>query len=331
MSTTFGKAKRILQPYCGQSGKAFESKELDEFTLKALQYVLITGSPGAEMRFELCSAKGQVTLPYELQTPLKVLVNGRVGGVMDRWFEFRSRPDNCDNYLECGNLLIENPNTYFTVYDGPAEFQIGIKGNLVEDRNAHAIFSGYDITGREIYTQHHGKQISGEYMSAICNQISWSNAYFNRLTGVVKTRTNGYVTAYWRDRLGNQGFLSDYSPVEEIPNYRRFDLNIPHCPDYAKISIIGRTRLKENYAENDRIPFDTLYNIEVAGQQIKAQATNQTELAQANDGFLQKLVERDASHSNIRNGKSLETFYHTSGGTIQGIVPKGASRRRGKW
>jgi len=327
MSTTFGKAKKILQPYCGLSGKAFDSPELDEFTRKVLEYVIITGSPGAEMLFELCSAKGQVTLPYELQTPLKVLVNGRVGGVMDRWFEFRSRPNNCDNYIECGDLLIENPNPYFTVYDGPSEFQIGVKGNLAEKSDAYAIFSGFDITGREIFTQHHGRPVSGEHLDVVCNQITWSNVYFSKLSGFVKSRTNGYVTAYWRDRRGNQGFLSDYSPVDEAPTYRRLKLNIPNCPEYAKLSIIGRTRLKEFYAENDRIPVDTLYSIEVAGQQVKAQGTNQTKLAQANDGFLQQLVERDANHKNVNNGKSIEVFYHTSGGTIKGIVRRGIKGR----
>jgi hypothetical protein len=330
MSITFGKAKRILQPYCGASGKAFNSKELDEFTWKILQYVLITGSPGAEMLFDLCAHKGQLTLPYELEVPLKVMINGSVGGVMDRWFDFRSRPDNCDNYLECANLLIENPNTFFTVYDGPSEFQIGVKGNLKEDVDAHAIFSGSDITGREIYTQHQGSPISGEYLDIKCNTITWSNVFFSKLSGFKKTPTNGYVTAYWRDRSGMQGFLSDYSPVEEAPSYRRFKLNIPNCPEYAKISIIGRTRLKEKYAENDRIPFDTLYTVEVAGQQAKAQATSQPELAQANDIFLQKLVERGATHKNLNNGKAIEVFYHTSGGTIRGIVPKNALRGR-RW
>lgn len=330
MSITFGKAKRILQPYCGTSGKSFNSKELDDFTWKVLQYVLITGSPGAEMRFELCAHKGQLTLPYELDVPLKLLVNGSVGGVMDRWFEFRSRPDNCDSYLECANLLIENPNTYFTVYDGPSEFRIGVKGNLKEAEGAHAIFSGFDGTGREIFTQHKGDPISGEYIDIKCNQITWSNVYFNRITGFQKTPTNGYVTTYWKDRNGTQGFLSDYAPSDEAPSYRRFKLNIANYPEYAKISIIGRTRLKEKYAENDRIPFDTLYSVEVAGQQVKAQTTNQPELAQTNDAFLKTLVERDATHKNLNNGKPIEVFYHTSGGTIRGIVPKHGLRGR-RW
>lgn len=330
MSITFGKAKKLLQPYCGQSGKAFHSKDLDEFTLKVLQYLLITGSPGAEQRFELCSARGYVTLPYELQTPLKMLVNGRVGGVMDRWFEFRSRPNNCDHYLECADLLIEDPNTYFTVYDGPTEFQVGVKGNLRESDEAYAIVSGVDLTGRPIYTQHKGEQISGEFLQIKCNHLIWSNAYFNKISGFVKTPTNGYVTLYWKDRHGNQGFLSDYSPVDTAPSYRRFKLNVPNCPDYAKVSIIGRTRLKDHYAENDRIPFETLYNVEVAGQQVKAQSTNQSDLAKTNDSFLRDLVERDAGHKNINNGKAIEVFYPTSGGTIKGIVRKYGFGRYGR-
>lgn len=326
---TFGQAKRILQPYCGTSGKAFTSPELNEFTLKVLQYLLITGSPGGEKLFEITAGPGFFTAPYELETPLKLLVNGRVGNAVDQWFMFRSRPNNCDRFIECGDLILENTNTFFTVFDAPSEFQIGVKGNQ-EEKCAHAIFAGSDITGREIYTQHKGVKISGEYLDITCGEIHWSNVFFNKITGVVKTPTNGYVTAYWRDRNGSQGFLSDYSPGEEAPSYRRFKLNIPECQyGCSKISIIGKTRLKPFYADTDRIPFDTTYNVEIAGQQVKAQTSDQLDTAKAADSFLQELLERETSHKSLKNGKPIEVFYPTSGGTIKNIVRRfGFSRRR---
>lgn len=328
MSITFGKAKEILQPYCGQSGKAFSSKELNSFTLKVLQYLLITGTPGGEKLFQINAGKGYFTAPYELETPLKLMVNGRVGGAVDKWFLFRSKPNNCDNYLdlECGDLIIEDPTEYYTVYDGPEEFQIGVKGTQDEDCKAIAIPAGFDLSGREIFTQHKGAAISGELLEIKKNEIVWSNVFFNKITGFVKSITNGYVTCYWKDRDGNQGFLSDYSPADESPTYRRFKLNIPNCPPFSKISIIGRTRLKDYYADSDRIPFDNAYSVEVAGQQVKATGTDQLELSKGKDTFLQTLVERENTHKAVNNGKAVEVFYHTSGGTIKGIVRKGFRR-----
>lgn len=330
MSITFGKAKEILQPYCGQSGKSFDSKDLNTFVLKVLQYLLITGSPGGEKLFEINTGRGYFTAPYELDTPLKLMVNGRVGGALDKWFAFRSKPNNCDNYfdLQTGDLILEDPREYFTVYDGPTEFQIGVKGTQSEC-DAYAIPSGFDLSGREIFTQHKGAHIAGELLEIKKNEIRWSNVFFNKITGFVKTPTNGYVTCYWRDRYGLQGFLSDYSPADEAPTYRRFDLRIPNCPEFAKISIIGRTRLKDNYADNDRIPFDTAYSVEIAGQQVKAQGTDQLESAKDKDTFLQSLVERENTHKAMNNGKAIEVFYPTSPGTIKGIVRKSGFNRRG--
>lgn len=330
MSITFGKAKEILQPYCGVSGKSFQSKELNTFVYKVLQYLLITGSPGGEKLFEINTGKGFFTAPYELETPLKLLVNGRVGAAVSKWFEFRSKPNNCDSYVECGDLILEDSNYYYTAYDGPEEFQIGVKGTQAEE-NAIFIAAGSDLSGREIFTQHKGAAITGELLDIECNKINWSNVFFASISSVVKSPTNGYVPCYWRDKFGRQGFLSDYSPAEEAPAYRRFKLNIPRCPEYAKISIIGRTRLKEFYADNDRIPFDNIYNLEIAGQAVRAQGTDQMEAAAQKDTFLKDLVGRDSTHKNMNNGKAIEVFYETSPGIIQGIVRKTGYLRRGRY
>lgn len=333
MSLTFGKAKELCQAYCGTSGKSFDSKELHDFTIKTLQYLLITGSPGGEKLFDINTGRGFFTAPYELETPLKLLVNGRVGNAVNKWFEFRSKPSNCDRFLECADLIIENTDTYYTAYDGPKEFQIGIKATQSGECDKIFIPSGQDASGREIFTQHKGAGISGELLEVPENSatIKWTNVFFSKITGITKSPTSGYLSCYWRDREGTIGYLSDYAPVEEVPSYRRFQLNIPNCPEYAKISIIGRTRLKETYANNDRVPFDTLYNIEVAAQQIQSQLSKQTDLAVQQHKFLGTLVDLENTHKKLNNGLPLEHFFYTSGGTIQGIVRKFASsylRRR---
>jgi len=333
MSLTFGKAKEICQPYCGASGKAFDSKELHDFTIKALQYLLITGSPGGEKLFDINTGKGFFTAPYELETPLKLLVNGRVGNAVNKWFEFRSKPTNCDRFLECADLIIENTDTFYTAYDGPEEFQVGVKATQSGECGKIFIASGQDASGREVFTNHRGATISGELLEIPENNatIKWTNVYFTKLTGITKDPTNGYLSCYWRDRKGNIGYLSDYAPVEEVPSYRRFQLNIPTCPEYSKISIIARTRLKESYANNDRVPFDNYYNLEIAAQQIQSQLSKQPELASQQHKFLTELVELENTHKKLNNGLPIEQFFFTSGGTIQGIVRRGINnwiRRR---
>jgi hypothetical protein len=334
MSLTFGKAKELCQPYCGASGKAFDSKELHDFTIKALQYLLIAGSPGGEKLFEINAGPGFLTVPYELESPLKMIVNGRVGNSVNQWFEFRSKPNNCDRYLDCADLIIENTSSFYTAYDGPdSGFQVGIKATQSGECNKCFIVSGQDASGREVFTQHKGAHISGELLEVPENaaMIKWTNVFFTKITGVVKEYTSGYLTCYWRDHKGNVGFLSDYSPVETAPSYRRFQLNIPNCPEFSKISIIGRTRLKESYMDNDRVPFSNFYNIEICAQQIQSQLSKQPELASQQHNFLKEMVELENTHKKINNGLPIEQFYYTSGNLIQGIVRRTGIRRRWGW
>ncbi len=334
MSLTFGKAKEICQPYCGISGKAFDSKDLSTFTIKVLQYLLITGSPGGERLFVINAGRGFFSAPFELQTPLKMIVNGRVGNAVNSLFEFRSKPNNCDSYLECSDLIIEDTSTYFTSFDGPSEFQVGIKATGCKDGGKFFIVSGVDASGREVFTQHKGAAISGELLEIPDNSatIKWSNVFFSKITGIVKEGTDNYLTCYWRDRHAKIGFLSDYSPVEEVPSYRRFQLNIPNCPEQSRISIIGRTRLKPAYADNDIVPFDQLLGIEIAAQSVQSQLSKQPDLATQQDSFLQTLVERESTHKKLSNGMTPEHFYYTSGNLIQGIVRRtGGLRKRFGW
>lgn len=318
MSLTFGQAKSILAPYQGKAGKIPNNAQLHEFAYKILQYLLISGAHGSERKFSLTAVNGYLTAPYELDVPLKVQVNGKIGTVGSKWFEFRSGNDLMQNGSDASKLLLEDPNNYCTVYDAPDGAQIGVKGNVDEDADASIIISGKDPTGRAIFTNHKGAEIAGEYLEVRKNQITWSNVAFGSIDSIVKTRTNGYVTLFWRH--GNRtGFLADYSPIEEVPSYRRFKLNIPNCPSPAKITILGRIRLKPAYADNDLIPFDNAYVLEVAGQQAQAQNNDQLNEAQSKDQFLQQLVNREAQYKNVNNGQPLEVFYPLSGGTIRGI------------
>lgn len=321
MSLTFGQAKNILAQYQGKGGKVPTADEIDNFVIKVLQYLLITGSPNCERSFTMNAVNGVFTAPYELETPLKVRVDGRVGTVGTKWFEFRSGSDSYDKSCYGSDMLYEDPNPYYTAFDGPnGGFQVGVTGTVTEDCDAHIIIAGNDASGREIFTNHKGAEIAGERLDIGKNIITWSNVSFDTIVSVVKTRTNGYTPLYWKTSDGKKGFLADYSPVDEAPNYRRFKLQIPNCPSPAKLTILGRLRLKSHYADNDRIPFDNLYAIEVAGQQINQQFTEKFQEAAQSDVFLQKLTGRESEYKKINNGQPLEFFYPLSGGTIKGIV-----------
>jgi hypothetical protein len=322
MSLTFGQAKKILAQYQGKGGKRPTAENLDQFVIKVLQYLLYQGSPNAERAFELYAVNGWFTAPYELETPLKVKINGRVGTVQSKWFEFKSGNDFTKGSCYENTSIFEDANTYYTAYDLPSSgAHVGVIGTTHEEADTYLIVQGSDLTGREIFTNHKGADISGELVEIRKNVLVRTNVVFGNITGIVKTRTNGYVQLHWTDREGHvKGFLSDYSPIEETPSYRRFQLRVSDCPSLAKITVLGRTRIKTAYADNDRIPFDNLLAIEVAGQTINANYNTDIQRAQQQHTFLKDIVNQEAVHKRPSNGNPLEVFHATSAGTIKGIV-----------
>jgi hypothetical protein len=321
MSLTFGQAKDILAQYQGKGGKLPTADQVNTFVIKVLQYMLFSGASNSERTFTFHAVNGVITAPYELETPLKVRIDGRIGNVGNKWFDYRSGNDMVGSgCLEAQDVLIEDPNYYCTAYDLPAGgARIGILGTASEPEGSYVIVSGTDATGREVFTNHRGGQVAGEYLEIRKGQITWSNVSFATVDGIVKTRTLGYTPLYWK--VGEvKGFLSDYSPVEEVPSYRRFRIQVPNCPALAKVSVLGRIRLKSFYADTDRIPFDNLYAIEVAGQQVNLNYNDQIEAAVQKDNFLQSLIGREATYKKQNNGQPLEVFHPLSAGTIKGIV-----------
>lgn len=324
MSLTFGQAKQILAQYQGKGGKVPTADQSHLFVLKVLQYMLLSGAPGSERRFTFHAVNGVFTAPYELEVPLKIQIDGRIGQVGNKWFEFHSGNEPLgEGALNASDVLFEDPNTYVTAYDLPeGGAKVGVLGTAEEDADASVIVAGNDVTGREIFTNHKGTQIAGELLNIKKGILTWSNVVFGSIVGVVKPRTKGYVPLYWGLPDGSKGFLGDYSPAEEAPGYRRFRISIPSCPSVAKVSVLGRVRLKSAYADSDLIPFDNLYAIEIAGQQVNSMYNDNLEAAVQKDNFLQSLINREATYKKVNNGQPIEVFHALSAGTIQGLVRK---------
>lgn len=322
MSITFGQAKATLAQYQGKGGRKPTAEEGDLFTLSVLQYMLYSGSHANLRLFTFNAVNGVFTAPHELETPQKIKIDDAVGNVWSKWYDFYSQ-----NSLAGGadaDSLIEDPNDYCTVYDlPPGGARVAVQGMANEECDAHIIVQGRDPTGRDVYTQHDGKEVFGEYLSIKRGTLSVSTVTFGELTGVFKTRTKGYTQLHWVDTEGTmRQFMADYAPVDEVPRYRRFRLTT--CRQrLVKLSVLGRIRLKPAYSETDIIPFDNLMAIQTAGQSANSGYNGDLQARQAQDGFMQELLSREAEYKRPRNGQPVECFKATSGGAIKNIVGRG--------
>lgn len=320
MSLTFGQAKDSLSQYVGRGGKCPTAADTDSFVKQVLQYLLYSGEYGNTRKFCFHAVRGCFTAPYELEVPEKVKIDGEVGSVWDKWFEWHQNAY-LHNCIPAQNAIFEEPNYVYTAYGLPANgAQIGCVATCEEACDAHMIVKCRDLTGREVYTNHNGEQISGVYLSIKKGVLQHTDIIIGEITGIVKTPTNGYVQLLWiNQQAGVRGFLSDYSPVEEKPAYRQFRL-MTRCPQFCKVSVLGKIRLKENYKDNDLIPFDNLWAISLAGQTMNSIYNNDMQTGVAKNTILENVLEKENEYKKINNGQPMEVFRSLSGGAIVNII-----------
>lgn len=323
----YGEAKKLLSKFQGTAGKCPDAADTDIFVKKVLQYMLIHGAYGNLCKVSLQARDGCITLPPELETPLKIKIDNRVGNVWNRWFEYHIGNE-LDNCCLAQEALFTQPNRYPTVYDPPCESYIGVLAHCCEDEDASVVIKGVDASGRTIYTMHNGEQIVGEYLTPRKGKITRTTVKFAKITEVAKTVTKGYITLY---ALSNdclsRTFLSDYSPYETSPSYQRARIVSQPCPPCCEITILGRIRLKDYYSDDDLIPFDNYLILETAGSAVNSLSNKDLNTGLAQHGLVKNFIETEANFKSVNNGQPLEFFRPLSGALVKS--PRQFVRRLG--
>lgn len=325
MQLTWLDAKTLLARYAAQGGKCVDDPEVHDFTYKVLQFMLYSGAAQELRRFDFVASQGVFTVPDEVESIIKLKVNGQVGNVWDKWFAYHQT-----NYLNARDedcicppspALFEDPNYYPTAYDMQCGLRVGILGHCQEDWDAHAIILGKDQSGREIFTDHKGVKLAGERLTITKGVLNYTQVKFGTITSVILSKTNGYKTLYAVDPVrGTRGFLSDYSPIETHPAYRRYKLVSQNCCPYVNLSLLARIRLKSSYADNDKIPFENLLAIQTAGQAVNSLFNSDGQTATQNIQAMDAVIEREQRHKKVNTGSPLSISGVTGPSRIQNIV-----------
>lgn len=329
MAITFGQARLQLAQYAGRGGLCADDDEVALFVKEVLQYLLFKGPQAALKTYCFQAHQGCITIPHELEVPLRVSIDNHSGSVWSGWFKYYDTANLDAHCVPAARALTEVPGYFPTVYEIPkGGAKVGVMGTCREDADAHVIVKGLDATGREIFTDHKGEQISGEYLSIVKGQIRTTSVKFSKITHVVKSKTLGYVQllAVVPD-LDLRHFLADYSPLEEIPQYRRFRLTMP-CPDKALVNVMGRIRLKENYADSDVLPIENIHLLKVAAQGLQAEQNNNPEIAQAKNKLVMDLMTEENEYKNVSTSQPLDVFHATSPGVIRNVISRRFDFRR---
>lgn len=327
MSITFGEARATLSEYAGVGGECPDSENAAKFVLEVLDYMLVSGQYGNIRKFCFIAQKGCFTAPPELETILKVRIDGQSSSAWGKWFEWHDTSilagENC---FSGASATYEEPNTYPTVYNLPSGgSRVGVLATCNESDGSYIIVKGKDPTGRQIITHHNGEQIVGEYLGLSKGTLKYTQNVFGTIDEIYKETTNGYVQLYWiKPDCNQKGFLADYSPLETNPKYKRYRLATldpnTKAGTYTRVSVLGRIKLKSAYADTDLIPFDNRYTLKLAAQAMNAQYNNNIDVATAKDNTLREMIGRENEYKRTNNGQPIEVYKPTSAGSIQNIV-----------
>jgi hypothetical protein len=318
---TFGEFKAIVAPYAGRAGKCESAPEVAAFARKVMEYLLYSGSNAGTRKVCIIAHKGCISMPPEVETPLKVRIDFRVTQIWNKWFSYHSTGDGFEKCLPIGDVLIEDGSSTPLSYELPDGGSVlGVLAHCEESPESFVLVSGKDPTGREIFGVFKGAQTAGEFFTLEKGVIHHGKVTFGEITSVTKSRTNGYVSLYAIDlRTGRRQFLADWSPSEEIPTRRRFRVIARECPPMAHLSILCRVRLKENYHDNENTFFDNTHAVELAAQKIQGEVNNDLEVANYKRGAVEDILEKESGYKKI-SGNPVDVFFPMSGGRVRNIV-----------
>jgi hypothetical protein len=323
MGLTFREAKKLVAEYAGRGGKCPTSDEVSRFTKEVMEHLLYSGQWGSIRKFCFVAQHGCITLPPEIETPLKIRIDSQVGTVWNKFYEFYSVNCELADSLPCDKVLIDEPHYVSTVYDvDPSGSLLGVLGTCNEEEDAYVHVQGKDQLGNDIYTfDDKGDQILGEKFRIKKGQLRYGKVKFHQITNVIKSKTLGYVELWAVDpTIKAQIFLASYGPLEEKPMYKRARIQSRKCGPYTHVTMLARIRLKDNYTDNDIIPFDSTIPLKIAAQRLQAESNNDVQTANYKKEVLKEFVENEAAYKKVAPGQVIEVFAPLAGGAIKNIV-----------
>lgn len=320
MSLLFKEIREIISPYSGRAGKCATAVETAVFARQVMQYLLHEGSSAGLRKVCILAHRGYLSLPPEVELPIKAKIDHKVASIWNKHFSFHSVNENFDSCPPIGEVLIEDGSQTPLAYNLPNGGSIiGVMGHCDEAADAAIIVQGKDQAGREIYTNYKGDQVVGEKLLIRKNTITYGQVSFGEVTAVLKPKTEGYVSLWAvNPAKDTTQFLADYNPSEERPLYRKFRVASRGCPDIVHISMLCRVRLKDNYHDNEITFFDNSFAILLAAQRIQAEINNDLQTAGFKKAAIEDNLNKESSYKKIA-GSPLDVYFPLSGGIIKGL------------
>lgn len=317
---SFKDVKLAIAKYCGKAGKCADDETVSLFAIEVMQQLLYMGEYGGLRTWEFITHNGMITMPQDMELPLKVKIDKTVENVMDKFYDFYSHTT-LDHCVPFEKGLVEDPNKYFTQFDlPPCGAHIIALPYCEEAEDAHFIINGIDEYGKEVHYPHNGVMLKGEHLSITKKCPAYTQTKFKKITGIEKTETNHYVRLYWyRPETGEKGLLGEYRPKDIHPSFRRFRVLGGNCKEWYRVTILGRIRLFDSYSDNDIVPFSNIRAIKLMAQQLQSEDNNELDAAQYKNARIEQTLNSENNYKRTTS-QTVDHVHVVSAGNIFNLI-----------
>lgn len=326
MLISFAEAKKLLAKYAGKAGKCDTDVEVPLFVKSVIQELLNRGANGSVRKWQFYTQNGTITAPPDLLLPIKIRIDGPCGSAMqgfvyDKFYEFydESTLQDCQPW-EKG--AVEEPNNFYTQYDLPlcgARILAVPRCNEAEDANL--VIQGTNLENQDIWMPlKEGGKKKGEHLSICKAQNKFTEATFVSISGIEKTPTKDYVRLYWYiPETGMRGILAEFRPNETRPAFKRFRILGVDCNAPFKVTILGRVRFFDNYADSDIIPITSIRALKLMAQTLQADDNDNVQVSSYKESRVDKVLDTENRYNRTPQAK-VDFEEATSPGSIKNLI-----------
>jgi hypothetical protein len=171
-----------------------------------------------------CINSACLTLPKEIQTVQAVAIEDAPLRPRNQWYELLTGGPGGSLRGGWLNGSIVDRGEGHVLFQGIGSTPLAIKvySDQVEDATAEILIQGFGGQATRVRTNHDGTIVDGEYVAIDNATPATSVTEWVEVTGIIKPRTNGFVSLYAVNADATETLLAIYHPDETVPSFKRY-------------------------------------------------------------------------------------------------------------
>jgi hypothetical protein len=241
-------------------------------------------------RMDIDGTEGYVTLPYDVEAPLGILINKVAAFGRDQWFRFHVNGPGDNSAIDGFSEFYDDAGYSCLAKDICTADYVEVVGTDPADADKVIKIFGTDEDGNELF-EDGSRGITIAIGTTTATKIK-------QIYSVSKDATQGLV----RLRLaGDSTLIALYYPQETSPNYRRI-----RVPKNSTVSMIYTRRVVEVSSEYDYVPIDHKLAMMLALKSVKAYRNDNIQAAVNFEQQAERLLREQQATKRIRSGASVQ-------------------------